>query len=134
MVTFSYTVPDAAPVITSAGFDNEYTLSFMWELIPCGNRRGIISGYYYQLQTDGSMIDDDSLYSNISSLTLSGLIPCTTYNFSILAMNEIGYGPKSTMDATTDITGKFRIVYKFRDNTAFLSTVLVLMGFEFTLT
>ncbi|XP_038066583.1 angiopoietin-1 receptor-like [Patiria miniata] len=85
--------PTAAPVIRSTASNNSIT--FSWDPIPCGSRRGNITHYEYRFRDPGPYEEVNSIKKrNISklSVTFHDLSPCTTYSFRVRAYTRIGAG------------------------------------------
>ncbi|XP_038066653.1 receptor-type tyrosine-protein phosphatase T-like [Patiria miniata] len=86
--------PTAAPVIRSTATNDSVT--FSWDPIPCGSRRGNITHYEYRFKTPGSQQENRPPEKrNISQLsfTFHDLSPCTTYSIRVRAYTRIGAGP-----------------------------------------
>ncbi|XP_038066639.1 receptor-type tyrosine-protein phosphatase T-like [Patiria miniata] len=86
-------VPSASPVIRGTATNDSVT--FSWDPIPCGSRRGNITHYEYRFkgprpQEKGKTNEK----SNISklSVTFRDLSPCTTYSIRVRAFTRIGAG------------------------------------------
>ncbi|XP_038066548.1 tyrosine-protein kinase receptor Tie-1-like [Patiria miniata] len=90
----SENTPIAAPVTRStATYDS---ITFSWDPIPCGSRRGNITHYAYAFRGPRPQEEDRTIDKrNISelSVTLHDLSPCTTYSIRVRAYTRIGAGP-----------------------------------------
>ena len=83
------------------------TVFVTWKPISLRYRNGIIVHYnitYYSAKWNQNMTIQ--VNSNATSVTLSELIPFTTYNITIRAATIIGFGPPSIDATTTLIAGE----------------------------
>ena len=66
------------------------SLTYDWDEVPCGDTRGVIYDYEYELRrADGLMISD---HTSERTVTLLYLLPNTTYSFRVAARNNAGVG------------------------------------------
>ena len=75
------------------------SLTFTWDEVPCGNRGGP-NTYKYTLDTSSPV------ETAATSVTISDLIPCSSYQFSVLASTSAGDGPVTNIAAATDDESK----------------------------
>ena len=69
------------------------TSTFVWDPVPCGERRGEILGYLYELRYTAGTVD----YGRVTetSVTIENLVPDSKYGFRVAARNSVGLGPFS---------------------------------------
>ena len=78
------------------------TLSFSWDEIPCGLRRGPGLQYEFRLKLNNNVIQG---WQTGTSASFSGLNACTLYTFEVRAFNDAGQGvPTSSNIATGGIS------------------------------
>ncbi|XP_072019217.1 receptor-type tyrosine-protein phosphatase F-like [Amphiura filiformis] len=69
------------------------SITFEWEEPPCGQRRGLIMGYYYQLRHENNtIIREGSASEYDTEVTFYDLQGCTGYTFQVLAWTHSGNG------------------------------------------
>ncbi|XP_038066586.1 uncharacterized protein LOC119736642 [Patiria miniata] len=87
-------IPTAAPVIRSTASNDSIT--FSWDPIPCGSRRGNVTHYEYAFRGLGPQEDSTPSkkgYVSELSVTFRDLSQCTTYSIRVRAYTRIGAGP-----------------------------------------
>ncbi|XP_071953488.1 tyrosine-protein phosphatase Lar-like [Antedon mediterranea] len=86
--------------VTIKNSTNPRALMFSWQEIPCGERRGVIQSYNYTLRNNSSVVEQDVV--NTMSVTITHLIPCTSYTFTVSGRGSGRQGPNSeTISAIT---------------------------------
>ncbi|XP_071954170.1 phosphatidylinositol phosphatase PTPRQ-like [Antedon mediterranea] len=81
------------PNVTIKNSTNPRALVFSWQEIPCGERRGVIQSYNYTLRNNSSVVEQDVV--NTMSVTITHLIPCTSYTFTVSGRGSGRQGPNS---------------------------------------
>ena len=95
--------PTAPPEnLSVTNVDRDY-IAYSWEQPKCGDRNGIIQQYLYSMSTGEEGV------SEITSLNISNLNPCTEYTFAISAVTNMGTGPEDSVSETTKSEGKLKI-------------------------
>ncbi|XP_022097200.1 receptor-type tyrosine-protein phosphatase T-like isoform X2 [Acanthaster planci] len=93
-INTSESTPNAAPVLRSAASNDSIT--FSWDPIPCGSRRGNITHFEYRFRGSGPQGKDKATKKkNVTqpSVTFRDLSPCTNYSIRVRAYTNIGHGP-----------------------------------------
>ncbi|KAJ8039810.1 Receptor-type tyrosine-protein phosphatase T [Holothuria leucospilota] len=95
-------VPSMAPVVSTDDSESSpRRLVFTWRPIDCEHMNGNFQ--YYNITSNGKAdevtIDDEST----DRYTLTGLTPCTTYDFKIQVVNNVGNGPFGSMVVKTRV-------------------------------
>ena len=91
------------------------SLTFSWGEVPCGDRRGVITQYFYQLSdvNDVPMASVNGDTSNRNVTIQNGLSQCATYRFRVRANPN---GPFSDpVEAMTTSSGKCRVFVLVKD-------------------
>ncbi|XP_072019232.1 phosphatidylinositol phosphatase PTPRQ-like [Amphiura filiformis] len=117
-IEFFYATAQAVPVNPPADVRNTVTakksLSFAWGEVPCGSRSGMISGYEYTLTNmKTGEVESGTTSFSVKQVTLSGLVECTTYNFTIAGRTSVGIGPYSTplqVTTATEVPGSVEMI------------------------
>ena len=90
--------PTAAPAnLTFTATTTSLTLK--WGDVPCGYRGGS-NTYKYTLDTS------PPVETSATSVTIPDLIPCSSYQFSVLASTSAGDGPVTNITTATDDESK----------------------------
>ena len=108
VIIFLFNVePTASPVDIIGTPQDIDVVTFTWAAIPCGNRRGVITQYHYQLEYENETIArEDAVSAQDTDVTLDDLFPCISYIFRIAGTTSVGDGPYSD-DVTTSLACKF---------------------------
>ncbi|XP_033116720.1 uncharacterized protein LOC117116736 [Anneissia japonica] len=86
------------------------SLKFIWEEIPCGDRRGPIVKYNYILEMNSSIVIQTTVVK--PSKVIKDLIPCTTYTFIVSGKGPGGQGPFSDgIEARTNAEGSISCLF-----------------------
>ena len=104
---FPFTVPGIAPLI-STHHSTRNTLSFSWNEITCGSRRGPGLQYEFRLKLagfNGNIIQNWQKTQSTSAL-FSDLNACTSYKFEVRAINNAGRGDASSRILSTSEISK----------------------------
>ena len=84
------------------------TISLTWQPLNFLDRNGVI--IYYTVKYNSTLRNDsgiEQISGSTMSITLSNLIPYTTYNITIAASTSAGRGPESPIQfVTTKQSGK----------------------------
>ena len=88
-------MPSASPgnikVSTSS---SSPSLTIDWDEVPCGDRKGNITGYIYRLTHATNTVIPDTKVTELSvTISTENLSPDTPYSFSVAAQNSAGTGP-----------------------------------------
>ena len=81
--------PSAAPTNVDVSVINSTAITVQWEMIPCIEQNGDITGYIVRYGSQTQSVSGGS----VTETTISNLTPSTTYNFRVAAMNDAGTGP-----------------------------------------
>ncbi|XP_038066637.1 receptor-type tyrosine-protein phosphatase mu-like [Patiria miniata] len=87
-VTTGETYPLVSPGFISSSATTD-SITWTWNPIPCGSRGGNITGYKTSLT--GGPVGIDTRYVSTTSVTHTGLRPCTNYTLSVRAYTSVGY-------------------------------------------
>ena len=68
-------------------------LTVHWSEPPCGTKSGVIASYSYSLTNNGRVVNR-GITSSLD-VTIENLVPFTSYEFTVLAVNPVGEGPWS---------------------------------------
>ena len=98
------TAPSAPPDNVEHINVTDVSVSFAWDEVPCGSRRGNIIDYSYELRTSlGDDIKSDT--TSARSLSFTELLPCTDYIFKVAARTSVDIGPYSNLTLATSTKG-----------------------------
>ena len=84
--------PSAAPTDVSASVINSTAITVQWEMIPCIEQNGDITGYIVRYGSQTQSVSGGS----VTETTISNLTPSTTYNVRVAAVNDADTGPFSS--------------------------------------
>ena len=77
-------------------------ITVQWEMVPCIEQNGDITGYTVRVLESGKMERvEDVVGDDVTQVTISELTPSTTYSIQVAAVNSIDTGPYSSL-ITTD--------------------------------
>ena len=103
----SLQVPSASPANVRLTEMTSASLTYHWGEVPCGDRRGVIYDYEYELRrADGQTISD---HTNGRTVTLYFLTPNTTYSFHVAARNSAGVGGVSSGVRSTTLAERLPV-------------------------
>ena len=108
-------VPSGFPQDVSVNNTTPYSISLTWTSPPPNQQNGAIVGYFVNV-THADTLEIIQYYSTMTSITITGLDPYTTYVCVVAAETTIGVGPFShlffvqTEEAGT-ITLYFDLIY-----------------------
>ena len=80
--------PSAAPTNVDVPVINSTAITVQWEMIPCIEQNGDITGYIVRYGSQAQSVSGGS----VTETTISNLTPSTTYNVRVAAMNDAGTG------------------------------------------
>ena len=80
--------PSAAPTNVSVSVINSTSITVQWEMIPCIEQNGDITGYIVRYGSQTQSVSGGS----VTETTISNLTPSTTYNVRVAAMNDADTG------------------------------------------
>ena len=80
--------PSAAPTDVSVSVINSTAITAQWEMIPCIEQNGDITGYIVRYGSQTLSVSGGS----VTETTISNLTPSTTYNVRVAAMNDADTG------------------------------------------
>ena len=83
--------PSAAPTNVDVPVINSTAITVQWEMIPCIEQNGDITGYIVRYGSQTQSVSGGS----VTETTISNLTPSTTYNVRVAAMNDADTGPFS---------------------------------------
>ena len=86
------TAPSAAPTNVDVPVINSTAITVQWEMIPCIDQNGDITGYIVWYVSQTQSVSGGS----VTETTISNLTPSTTYNVRVAAVNDAGTGPFSS--------------------------------------
>ncbi len=104
---FIISVPLVAPQNVQVASISSSSLTFIWDAIPCGDRRGDLKKYPYKLTNARDTTQMITGEVSGTMVTIDGLMSCSNYTFAVAA-RTIGVGPYSTdlLAPTTYTSGK----------------------------
>ena len=93
--------PSAAPISVSVTVLSPSSLNVQWEMVPCIQRNGEITGYLVQYTGGGSTQIMNVSGASMTEANITGLSPSTAYDVRVAAVNDVGTGvysdPQSVM-------------------------------------
>ena len=108
--TTSTAAPSAGPSSVTFGDSNLTSITVQWGEIPCSERNGEITGYTVEYSsTHNNRRHSGSLTvsgANTRTSVVGGLLPSTTYTFSVRAQGASSANSASDTRTTTRPTGK----------------------------
>ena len=110
--TTSTAAPNAVPSSVTFGDSNLTSITVQWGEIPCSERNGEITGYKVEYSSAGPPHSGSLTVSGANTRTsvVGGLLPSTTYTFSVRAQGASSATATSENRATTRHTGKNTII------------------------
>ena len=93
-LTVFFIVPSGFPQDISVNNTTPYSISLTWTPPPLNQQNGIIIRYVANV-THIDTLETIQYYSTVTSITISGLDPYTTYVCVVAAETTIGVGPFS---------------------------------------
>ena len=100
---FLYFSISGQPAEFMGASNSSTSITFTWK--PPRNISGIITNYTFQCSTPGAGVIIHNLNflinSSLTTTTLSGFLPYTSYSCSIIAHTSAGGGPAATVSVTT---------------------------------
>ena len=84
--------PSAAPTNVDVSVINSTAITVQWEMIPCIEQNGDITGYIVRYGSQTQSVSGGS----VTETTISNLTPSTFYNVRVAAMNDADTGPFSS--------------------------------------
>ena len=93
----TYTAPSAAPTNVSVLNVNSTAITVQWEMVPCNEQNGDITGYTVRVLESGEMERVEDVGGDVTQVTISELTPSTTYSIQVAAVNSIDTGPYSSL-------------------------------------
>ena len=106
---FAYSVvPSAAPSGLNVSAVTSSNITIHWELLPCQDQNGDITGYSVQY----GEVDSDTSQTVVvpggenNQTVISDLVPSTEYWIQVAAVNNVGTGDYST-DVVQETDGEF---------------------------
>ena len=80
--------PSAAPTNVSVSVINSTAITAQWEMIPCIEQNGDITGYIVWYESQTQSVSGGS----VTETTIPNLTPSTTYNVRVAAVNDADTG------------------------------------------
>ena len=80
--------PSAAPTNVDVPVINSTAITVQWEMIPCIEQNGNITGYIVRYGSQTQSVSGGS----VTETTISNLTPSTTYNVRVAAVNDADTG------------------------------------------
>ena len=97
-----YTAPSAGPASITAATVTNNSITVQWEEVPCIHRNGEITGYTVVARnSDGEFVAANTTDGNVRETSIILLDPSTLYTVSVVAVNEAGTGPATTIHVKT---------------------------------
>ena len=87
--------PSGAPNSVSVSEVTSSNITLQWGLVPCIEQNGNITGYIVCVTETGEMKIVENVSDDVGQVTISGLVPSTTYSIKVAAVTSIGTGPYS---------------------------------------
>ena len=84
--------PSAAPTNVDVPVINSTAITVQWEMIPCIEQNGDITGYIVRYGSQTQSVSGGS----VTETTISNLTPSTTYNIRVASMNDADTGDFSS--------------------------------------
>ncbi|XP_072047711.1 receptor-type tyrosine-protein phosphatase F-like [Amphiura filiformis] len=94
-VTTSEIAPSAAPSNVRYTNVSSTSVSFIWDEVACGHRRGNIFQYHCTITSTTDSAYNKEKYAVERTASYEGLQPCTTYDFTVVAVTVAGIGPRT---------------------------------------
>ncbi len=109
-----FLAPSGAPENVTSESVSSRSVEVRWNPPQAHHRNGPITAYNVTviIQSTGTQ-QFTLLVSNSTSLIVNSLRPCTTYDFTVIARNSIGYGPPFTVPHTTPEDSKNLVIGEF---------------------
>ena len=104
--TLTDSAPSIAPGCLNVTHSLPTTAKLSWTLLPMEKQNGIITGYTVQVEGPDSSREVSVPNTSTTSVEVPGLMPFTSYTFSVSAMTKAGTGPAATISSTTPEGGK----------------------------
>ena len=97
--------PSAAPISVRESGVTSSNITLQWGAVDCIHHNGDITGYsvQYEVQGSGNAQSMNVSGGSVTEVTISSLMPSTTYSIQVAAVNRVGIGEYSTsITAETD--------------------------------
>ena len=106
------TAPSAAPTSVSVYAMSSTAITVEWEVVPCIEQNGDITGYTVCVLESGEMERvEDVVGDDVNEVTISELTPSTTYSIQVAAVNSEGTGPYSDLIIIDTPDSELYVVY-----------------------
>ena len=101
MFVLHYTAPSAPPVNVHSSTLTSSNIIIFWEPVECIHRNGDITGYIVKYAVKGSSERHNKTVSggDNTQTTIGELEPLTEYEIAVAAVNDVGTGPFSVIQA-----------------------------------
>ena len=106
-IFYLLTVPRISPKSIEATPNSPFSVIVAWSNLLQNEWNGKPIGYEVRYNDLNGNFGNETVLFPVSSSTLQGLIPLTTYIIEVCAYTKEGTGPCQKVDATTLPSGKF---------------------------
>ena len=97
-----YVVPSGFPQSFMESVQSSRSVTFSWMPPLPDQQNGVLTGYTLNITEAGSGVTTQrTLPSSQTTITVTSLLPFTTYSFAISSYTSVGPGPFSTLLAVT---------------------------------
>ena len=108
-----FLVPSGFPQSFTEIVDSSRSIAFNWQAPPVSEQNGIIISYTINVtETRSSYGLQQMVHRSQTSITVTSLLPFTTYSCSIAASTSVGIGPFSTLLIATTFEDGMMYDYK----------------------
>ena len=107
LTSYFLTVPSIPPKSIDTTPNSPFSIIVAWSNLLQREWNGKPIGYEVRYSDSNGNVGNETVFFPVSSCTLQGLIPLTTYVIEVCAYTKEGAGPCQKVGATTLPSGKF---------------------------